>query len=329
MDIFTLKNKNMKIEYTDFGATVLHVYAPDKDGNVADVVYGYDTEEEYVKGDDYVGATVGRFANRIANSEFTLGGTTYKLNANNGKNQCHGGLVGFDKKKWTIRDADYDYVCMTLLSPDGEENYPGTVGVTLTMSLSEDNEFAIRYVAEADRATPINLTNHSYFNLGGRYSGDIKDTVLWIDADHYLPTDEELIPTGEIRAVDGTPFDFRTPKKKGRDMDFGNVDIKYGRGYDHCFAFKGWEKCVSHSEIKPRAMAADLKTGRTLEMFTNSPCVQLYTANTLTNHHYEAFCLETQFMPDSVHHENFTDCILRPHTRYEFTTVYKFGVMKD
>ncbi len=316
MDTYTIKNnKGMSVVISDYGATILHIYVQDKDGNVRDVVYGYDTMEEYVKGDDYVGATVGRFANRIKGANFDLDGVHYELNKNNGENQCHGGLDTFDKRTWTLRDGSDECVVFTLRSPDGDENFPGNLDITVCFSLSDDGELKIRYVAGTDRATPANLTNHSYFNLGGRGSGDVFDTVLWIDAESYLRTDEELIPTGEIVPVEGTPFDFREPKT-------------IGRGYDHCFNFTNWKDCKNGGEVKPRAMAANLKTGITLEMFTNLPCVQLYTANTLTDHPFEAFCLETQKMPDSMHHDNFTDCIMRPGVIYDYTTIYKFGIIK-
>lgn len=330
MDALTLKNKKgMSVVIDAFGATITHIYTPDKKGKITDVVYGYDTDEEYLKGDDYVGATVGRFANRIAGATFTVDGVQYNLTANNGRNQCHGGIDTFDKKMWTVRDAGDDFLTLSLTSPDGEENYPGTLEVTALFTLNENNELKIRYVATTDKTTPVNLTNHSYFNLGGRGSGEIFDTLLWLDAESYLPTDEELIPTGEIRPVDGTPFDFREPKTIGRDFHEDNVDLKNGKGYDHCFCFTDWRDCAYSSDLKARAMAVDKNTGITLEMFTNAPCMQLYTANTLTDHHFEAFCLETQKMPDSMHHEGFTDCFLSPGKFYDFTTVYKFGVMKE
>lgn len=313
---YTIKNnKGMSVVVSDYGATILHIYVPDKNGNVRDVVYGYDTMEGYEKGDDYVGATIGRFANRIKGASFDIDGKHYELNKNDGENQCHGGLNTFDKRTWTIRDGCDESLVFYIESPDGDENYPGNLALTICFSINDNNELKIRYVAETDAPTPANFTNHSYFNLGGRGSGRILDTVLWLDAESYLEVDDELIPTGKIVPVGGTEFDFREPRP-------------IERGYDHCFNFTDWRNVGNADDIKPRAMALDLKTGITLQMFTNLPCVQLYTANTLTNANYEAFCLETQKMPDSMHHPDFTDCIMKPGVLYDTSTIYKFGVIK-
>lgn len=312
MDTFTIKNnKGMSVVISDYGATILHIFVPDKDGNVRDVVYGYETMEEYVKGDDYVGATVGRFANRIKGANFYLDGIRYELNKNDGENQCHGGIDTFDKKIWNVCSVSDNTITFEIQSPDGEENYPGNLAVSLKYSVNDDGALSIKYQAETDRRTPVNLTNHSYFNLGGRGSGKILDTLLWMDAESYLAIDEELIPTGEIVPVNGGTFDFSNER---RIID----------GFDHCFNFTGWRD-IRSGEIKLRARAICEKTGISLELFTDMPCVQLYTANTLTNAPYEAFCLETQKMPDSVHHRNFTDCILEPGKKYEFNSIYKFA----
>lgn len=333
---YTMKNAaGMIVSISEFGGAIMEIRVPDRYGRHSDVVGGYDSLRDYVLGDGYQGALIGRTGNRIARGRFTLDGSTYQLFINNGPNSLHGGKVGFSHRLWNVKpvDGDEPKLILTLQSPDGEENYPGNLEVTVTYSLLASNALSIHYEATTDRRTPVNLTNHVYFNLGGYASGKVFDHVLQMDADAYLPTDDSLIPTGEIRSVAGTPFDFREPKTIGRDFYEDNIDLKIAGGYDHCFCFTGGES----KEPKLRIEAYEPNSGRILKVFTNQPCVQFYTGNFLTNaeHPFKggypqnqqaAFCLETQKMPDSVNHKNFTNVILEPGETYEHTTVYQFSV---
>ena len=332
---YTLSNsKGMNVVLSNFGATILSINVPDKNGNVADVIGGYDTLESYIDADGYQGAIIGRVGNRICKGKFTLDGVEYNTYINNGPNHLHGGKIGFDKRVWqvlSLNDSDEPSIKFFLLSKDGEENYPGNLSVTVTYKLSNDGELSIRYEANTDKKTIINLTNHTYFNLGGYNSGKIYDHELWLDADTYLPTDNTLIPTGEIKSVEGTPFDFRIPKKIGRDIHLHDNDLIIAGGYDHCLNFVGGETTIPQL----RARAVHTASGRVMEIYTNQPCVQFYSGNFLANDKFPfknncsqnkqmAFCLETQHMPDSINHENFTNVILNPGEKYDYTTIYKF-----
>lgn len=333
---YTLKNANgTSVKILNYGGTLVELNVADRNGKIEDLIGGYDTLDSYVNGDGYQGALIGRFGNRINKGKFNLEGKEYSLFINNGENHLHGGEFGFDKKIWDAEAIDGDEPTLRLhvLSPDGDEGYPGNLDVTVTYTLTKENGLSIRYEATTDKATPINLTNHTYFNLGGYNSGSVHSHILTLDADTYLPTDERLIPTGEMRSVEGTPFDFRTPKRIGEDIKSDNVDIKLGGGYDHCLNFAGGET----AEPVKRGELYDEKSGRVMELYTNQPCVQLYTGNFLTNEKYpfkggypqsiQTFvCLETQHMPDSINQSNFTDCVLRPGEKYDFTTEYRFSV---
>lgn len=332
---YILKNSNgMTVEISNYGATVISVSVPDKFGNNADVICGYDDLQSYINADGYQGAIIGRAGNRICKGHFTLDGVEYNLATNDGSNHLHGGNVGFDKHIWSVlseNNSDEPSLKLFLLSKDGEEGYPGNLRVTVTYTLTNNNELSIKYEAVTDKRTVINLTNHTYFNLGGYNSGNIYDHLLWLDADTYLPTDETLIPTGEIKSVEGTPFDFRIPKKIGQDIVVDNRDLKLAGGYDHCFNFAGGEP----NYTKLRARVVHSKSGRVMEMYTNQPCVQFYSGNFLGNKKYPfknnceqhpqmAFCLETQHMPDSINHDGFTDTVINPEDVYDYTTIYKF-----
>ena len=332
---YMLTNQHgMSVVISNFGATILSINVPDKNGEVADVIGGYDDLQSYIEADGYQGAIIGRVGNRICKGRFTLDGVDYNMFINNGPNHLHGGKEGFDKKIWqviSIHDTDEPSIKLFLLSKDGEEGYPGNLSVTVTYKLTNNGELSIRYEANTDKRTIINLTNHTYFNLGGYNSGKIYDHELWLDADTYLPTDDTLIPTGEIRNVEGTPFDFRIPKKIGRDIHLQNNDLIIAGGYDHCLNFVGGETRLP----KLRAKAIHKESGRVMEMYTNQPCVQFYSGNFLTNEKYPfknncsqeiqmAFCLETQHMPDSINHSNFTNVILNPEEKYDYITIYKF-----
>ncbi len=334
---YTLTNEmGMSVVISNFGATILSIKVPDKNGEVADVICGYDDLKSYVEADGYQGAIIGRVGNRICKGKFTLDGVDYNMHINNGPNHLHGGKEGFDKKIWSVKvlnDAVEPSISLFLLSADKDEGYPGNLAVTVSYALKNDGSLSIRYEAATDKRTIINLTNHTYFNLGGYDSGKIYDHELWLDADTYLPTDETLIPTGEIRSVEGTPFDFRLPKKIGRDIKTQDMDLIIAGGYDHCLNFVGGESTIP----KLRARVIHRASGRVMEMYTNQPCVQFYSGNFLTNEKYPfkngvpqeiqmAFCLETQHMPDSINHGNFTNVILEPSEKYDYITVYKFSV---
>ena len=325
VELYTLTNKNgLSAKITTYGTIITELHVPDRRGRLGDIVLGFDNLGQYLQKHPYFGATVGRVANRIAKGRFTLDGVTYQLAVNNGPNHLHGGLVGFDKKVWKAEPLTGVGVKFSCTSRDGEEAYPGNLQVTVVMTLTDDNELKIDYTATTDKPTPINLTNHSYFNLLGK--GEILEHELLVAADYFTPTDNELIPTGEIKPVNGTPLDFTTPKPIGsRIQQIGNKES----GYDHNF--------VLNSGGKTLALAARVyepQTGRVLEVHTTEPGVQLYTANYLDGTlkgkngiiygRQTAFCLETQHFPDSVNRPNFPSTILRPGGTYRQTTVHKF-----
>lgn len=333
---YTMKNEaGMSVSILDFGGAIQQILVPDRDGRFCDVVGGYDHIYDYYYGDGYQGALIGRVGNRICRGKFTLEGKDYSLYINNGENHLHGGKVGFDHKIWEVTPTDGEEPSLALhyVSPDGEEGYPGTLDVHVTYTLKKTNALSIRYTATTDRTTILNLTNHCYFNLGGFASGKVYDHELWLDADTYLPTDETLIPTGEQKSVAGTPFDFRTPKAVGKDFFAEDTNLKLGGGYDHCFNFVGGES----KEPVCRASLYDPKSGREMRVITNQPCVQFYSGNFLTNEKHpfkggypqaqrNALCLETQHMPDSINQKGFTNVVLKPGEKYDYTTEYVFSV---
>ena len=334
---YSLKNANgMKVKITDFGGAVMELYVPDKDGRFTDVVCGFSSLEDYMNADGYQGALVGRFGNRIAGGKFSLDGVEYSLYTNNGKNSLHGGKVGFSHKIWAATPVCGDEPSLVLeyTSPDMEEGYPGTLKVKVTYTLTNDNSLSIRYEAESDKKTIVNLTNHTYFNLGGFASGTVENHLLWIDSDSYTPTDSGLIPTGEIKATVGTPFDFLTEKPIGRDIDMDDPDLIYGKGYDINFNFRDGKK----KELCHRVTLYDPESGREMLVITNQPCIQVYSGNCMDGPHRfkggypqkvrNAVALETQKMPDSPNHPNFTNTVLDAGEKYDYTTIYKFGVRK-
>jgi aldose 1-epimerase len=328
VDIYTLSNgAGLTAKIMTFGAIITELKTPDRDGKPGDIVLGFDNFEQYAKGHPFFGAIAGRYANRIAKGKFTLDGKEYQLPINNGPNSLHGGLKGFDKKVWkaeAIETAEGPSLRLSCFSADGEEGYPGNLNVTVTYTLTPKNELRIDYSATTDKATPINLTNHSYFNLAG--SGTVLDHELMIDADHYTPVDETLIPSGEIKSVTGTPLDFTKTKKIGRDIA---QTPAYISGYDHNFVLNNGGKSLALC-----ARAIEPKTGRIMEIYTTEPGVQLYTGNNLNGsltgmngikyEKYAGFCLETQHYPDSPNHSNFPSTVLRPGGKFQSTTVLKF-----
>jgi aldose 1-epimerase len=331
VDLYVLTNANgMKAKIMTYGAILTALEVPDKDGQLGDVVLGFDNLASYLAGHPHFGATTGRVANRIAKGKFTLDGKEYTLAVNNGPNALHGGRKGFDKVVWKaepIESSGSVGVQLTYVSKDGEEGYPGNLTTVVTYSLTNQNELRIDYKATTDKPTPINLTNHSYFNLGGPASGNILDHELELEADEYTPADDTLIPTGEIRSVKGTPLDFTKPMKIGSRI--AQVADKTG-GYDHNFVIRS-----KGNKLALAARVYEPKSGRVMEMYTTEPGVQLYTANFLDGklkgiggvayQKHQAFCLEAQHFPDSVNHPDFPSTILRPGQMYTQTTVYKFS----
>ena len=334
--VFTLTNaRGVELRATDYGGIVLSLRTPDRNGTLGDIVLGYDDLAGYLKDTPYFGALVGRYANRIAKGRFTLDGATYHLAINNGPNALHGGVRGFDKVLWSASpraDAKGASLVLRYTSRDGEEGYPGTLRVRVTYTLTDRNQLAIEYVATTDRATPVNLTQHSYFNLGGDGSGDVLSHVMTIDADHFTPVDSTLIPTGVLQRVDGTPFDFRRGAAIGARIGMADTQLKNGGGYDHNFVIRRSGRGLAHA-----AHVVEPKSGRTLDVATTEPGLQFYTGNFLDGsnvgkggHVYRrrnGFCLETQHFPDSPNQPRFPSTILRPGHEYRSRTVYTFGVM--
>jgi aldose 1-epimerase len=329
---FTLRNANrVEVGIMSYGATVVSIRTPDRAGHVDDVVLGFDAIDDYLTKARYFGSVVGRYGNRIARGRFTLGGSTVQLATNNGANHLHGGVTGFDKVVWAGQPFERDGasgVLFTYISADGDEGYPGTLKATVAYTLTPRNELTIEYTAVTDKATPVNLTNHSYFNLAGRGHGDILQHQLTFHADRYTPTDATQIPTGEIAPVAGTPFDFRTPAAIGARIDADDEQIRHGSGYDHNFVVNGWS---DDQHLRAATHVVDPASGRTLDVATTEPGVQFYSGNHLDPvqngfARRTAFCLETQHFPDSPNHSNFPSTIVRPGDTYRSKTVYTFGV---
>ncbi len=332
VDLYILTNKNgVEAGITNYGGTVVWLKAPDRDGKRDDVVLGYDTVDGYATGKAYIGATVGRYANRIAHATFTLDGTTYSLAKNDGDNHLHG---GFSKRVWAAKDVSGSAgqaLELAYLSKDGEEGFPGNLSVKVVYTLTRENELKIDYSATTDKDTVLNLTNHAYFNLAGQGNGDILQQQIMIRADRFTPIDAVSIPTGELRSVKGTPFDFMNLTAIGARIDQDDQQLKLGKGYDHNWVLNN-EKAGS---LFLAAQAYDPHSGRLLEVWTTEPGIQLYTGNFLDGIHgrdgkvynrRDAFCLETQHFPDSPNHPSFPTTELKPGQHFESTTVYKFSV---
>ncbi len=334
---YTLSNANgIEVRALDYGGIIQSIRTPGRDGKFADIVLGFDTLEKYVKLSPYFGAIIGRYANRIAKGKFTLDGKQYTLAINNGPNALHGGLVGFDKVIWHgesfVNDSSAGVV-WTHTSPDGDQGYPGTLQLRVTYTLTNDNRLAIDYQATTDKPTVINLTNHSYFNLAGAGSGDVLQQLMMINADSVTPVDSTLIPTGKLEAVAGTPLDFRTPTPIGAHIADANQQLKYAGGYDFNYVLNRTDT----TSLVHAARAEDPASGRTLDVYTTQPGLQLYTGNFLdgsfagiggTYVHRGAFTFETQHYPDSPNHPNFPSVVLRPGQTFHQRTVFAFGVAK-
>lgn len=309
-------NKGVEVSITNYGGTVTSIRVPDRNGVVGDVVPGYDTLEEYMQNPHYFGALIGRYANRIARGRFSLNGVEYQLAQNNGANHLHGGVKGFDKRIWNASETTGG-LHLEYLSRDGEENYPGNLNVAVDYSLNDDNELRIDYHATTDKDTIVNLTNHSYFNLAGE--GTILGHELMLHAGSFTPVSDDLIPTGEIRSVDGTPMDFRTARPIGNG------------GYDHNFVLDDW----NHGSIRSVARLSEPNSGRVMEVLTTQPGIQFYSGNFFDGslmgkggvryQKYAGLCLETQHFPDSPNQPNFPTTVLRVGEHYRESTVYRFS----
>jgi aldose 1-epimerase len=331
VSIFTLANRSgMRVRVLDFGGIITEIHVPDRDGVFADVALGFETLDPYRGDSPYFGALIGRYGNRIARGRFTLDGQAYDLPVNNGKNHLHGGMPGFDRVLWKAR-VEGDELVLGYRSIDGEQGYPGTLDASVRYQLTDDNEIVVRFQAVTDRATPVNLTQHSYFNLAG--GGDILGHELALDADTFVAIDADLIPTGVLAPVAGTPFDFRAPRPIGAAIGAADEQLAHGGGYDHCFA-------LNKPSAKAMTRAARVRepvSGRVLELFTQEPGVQFYSGNFLDGSlrgkgqvygYRTGFCLEPQHFPDSPNQPGFPNTILRPGETYDTESRFRFSVQK-
>jgi aldose 1-epimerase len=331
--VYTLENaKKTRVSVINYGAAIISVVVPQKDGNFIDVALGYGDVASYENQEPYIGALIGRVGNRIENGKFTLDGKEYTLYANDGPNHLHGGKVGFDKKLWSA-GVEGGAVKMTYASPDGEEGYPGTLEVTVRYSLDDEDALTIYYEAVTDKTTVVNLTNHSYFNLNGHGAGEITDHYIGIFADSYTATKEGLLPDGRILPVSGTPLDFTTPKLIGENIDADSFEpIKSAGGFDHNFVIKDYD-----ASVKPAARVYSPKTGVELTASTNMPGIQFYSGNFLKNgiagkdgatyNRRGGLCLETQYFPNALANPGFVQPVLKPGETYKHTTIYRFGTI--
>jgi aldose 1-epimerase len=332
-DLFVLKNNNqVQAAFTNFGARWVSFIMPDKEGNPTDVVLGFDNLNSYATAiEGYYGATVGRYANRIAKGKFKLDEQEYILATNNAPNHLHGGIKGFQYVVWDAEQKSESSVTFSYLSKDGEEGFPGNLQVKVTYTLTNDNEIKADFEAQTDKATVVNLTNHAYFNLNGQGSGNILDHLLIINADHYTPIDETSIPYGTLDAVAGTPFDFRQPSTIGSRIEEDDKQLEHGTGYDHNFVLNKEE-----GELSFAAAAIGDRSHIKMEVLTTEPGLQLYTGNFMKGDHQlkgglpdekrGAFCLETQHFPDSPNQPNFPSTVLRPGATFKSTTIFHFSV---
>ena len=334
-NLYLLKNDQIKVYITNYGGRIVSLLTPDRSGQIGDVVLGFKSIDDYLSANGpYHGALIGRVGNRIAKGKFKLGSETYSLPINNNENHLHGGPEGFNNQVWEVKAADDSSITMNYFSSDGEMGYPGNLDVEVMYSLNDENELLITYKATTDKSTPVNLTNHAFFNLAGEANGTINDHLLKLNADHFTPVDKTLIPLGENRSVEGTPFDFRTPKTIGRDLNLQETDLQmeYGGGYDHNFVLNK-EKDV---EMSLAAYVIDPKSGRRMDIFTEEPGIQFYGGNFMDGSdigkygkkflYRESFALETQHFPDSPNQPSFPNTILNPGEVYQSKSVYKFSV---
>ncbi len=332
--LFTLTNaKGIKAKVMSYGATLTALEAPDREGKSADVTLGFDNLPDYLAKNRFFGSIAGRYANRIANGTFTLDGKIYQLAVNSKPNHIHGGVKGFDKQVWNAEPFEREHeagVTFTYFSRDGEEGYPGNLKATVIYTLNNLNELSIQYYAETDKPTPVNLTNHAYFNLAGQGNGDVLNHFVMINADRFTPVNENLIPTGELRAVQNTPLDFTRPVRIGERIEDSSQQMQFGKGYDHNFVLNSQDGSLALA-----ARVSEPSSGRVMEVYTTQPGVQLYTGNFLDGvagkegkayQRRYGFCLETQHYPNSPNQPNFPSAILKPGEKYDQKTVFKFSV---
>jgi len=334
VELFKLKNSyGIEVDIITYGGIITSLKVPNKEGKIEDIVLGFDTLEEYMNGSLYFGALIGRFANRIAKGEFSLNQRKYTLATNNGENHLHGGEKGFDKVIWTakpIEGGDFSSLQLTYMSKDMEEGYPGNLTTIVTYTLTNNNELKVVYEAVTDKSTIVNFTQHSYFNLSGDLTKSILDHELVINADAFLPIDANLIPTGEFRNVANTPFDFKTAKHIGKEIELDNKQLNYGIGYDH-----NWVLNNQYAGIRFVASAYDRNSGRLLKVFSDQLGIQFYSGNFINdglkiknNSQYNqrsAFCLETQHYPDTPNKKDFPSVVLNPDEKFESETIFKFS----
>lgn len=333
VNVYTLSNSGgMEAKGINYGGIVVSLKVKDKDGRLVDVVLGYDSLSSYVKASPYFGALIGRYGNRIGGGKFTLNGQTYSLAQNDNGNHLHGGLKGFDKVYWNIERIDQSRLKLAYKSTDGEEGYPGNLDVQVTYSLTEDNTFQIEYLAKTDKPTVVNLTQHTYFNLGGHDGGDILDHQLQLNAPSYVPVEKGLIPTGKIESVENTPFDFREPNTVGARINDDHEQMVFGKGYDHCWVFEA----APDASLRSVATLGLHTTGIRMEVLTTEPAIQFYSGNFLDGknigkggHAYKhrfGLCLETQHLPDSPNKPEFPSVVLTPDSVYHSVTAYRFSI---
>ena len=336
IQLYTLRNRSgATVKVTNYGAIITQIIVPDRNGKLGDIALGYNQVSHYINAVDkpYFGAIVGRYGNRIAGGEFKLDGETYSLLKNNGPNHLHGGAIGFDKVVWTVDKYEQGKsLALSYLAKDKEEGYPGNLHLKVTYALREDNALVVDYWAETDKATPVNVTQHTYFNLKGEGNGDILGHELMLNADKYTPVDESLIPTGKMPTVKGTPFDFTKPKAIGRDIEKKNQQLEYGLGFDHNWVLN---KGGKDGQLTLAARVHEPTTGRMMEVHTTEPGIQFYCGNFLdgrlkgkSGKPYVlrgGFCLETQHFPDSPNQPNFPSTILKPGETHKSQTVFKFS----
>lgn len=334
-DLYILRNrKGYEVAITNYGGAICAIMVPDKQGNVANVIQGHDNIQSVINSPEpFLSTLIGRYGNRIAKGQFTLNGKEYQLAINNGPNALHGGPTGYHARVWDARQMGPRSLALHRVSSYGEEGFTGELDVTVEFTFTDLNELVIEYLATTNKKTIVNLTHHGFFSLAGTANPTptIDDLVCEINANYYLPIDETCIPTGEIRLVNGTPFDFRTPKAVGKDIDANDEQIKNGAGYDHCFVLNKQEE----GELSFAAKITEPKSGRTMEVFTTEPGVQVYTdnwtdgyagANSATFPRRSAICFECQHFPDSPNHPYFPSVVLTPGQRYKQKTIYRFGI---
>ena len=339
VELFTMRNAHgIEVRAMTYGAIITSIRTPDRTGQIADITLGFDSLDGYVAGSPYFGAIVGRYANRIADGRFTLDGVTYQLARNNGPNNLHGGVRGFDKVLWTAAPFERDDavgVTFSYESPDGEEGFPGAVSVRVAYTLTATDELIVDFDASTTKATPLNLSQHTYWNLHGDGRGDILDHVLTLDASAFTPVDSTLIPTGNIASVAGTPFDFRRPTAIGSRITESDAQLRFGRGYDHNWVLDRDRRVGGVEALVHAARLEDPSSGRVLDVSTTEPGIQFYSGNfldgTITGKAGQTYrlrsglCLETQHFPDSPNHPNFPPSVLRPSERYHSSSVFKFS----